>query len=246
MASLAATQRYLASLQSIDSLAALSDGLAETCARLGCRYFALSQHVDFMRAPGAGLRLHNYPESWERWFDSHSLGVSDPIHRASHVTSCGFRWTAVQRLINFSERDRQILANAYAHGIGDGFTIPGNVPGETLASCSFACHAGDTIRAERIPFAQLAGQLLFETSRRLAARRPRPDPPALTDRQVECIVWVGRGKTDWEIAQILGVSHTTVIEHLRNARERYDASTRSMLTVRALYDGAVCFSDLIR
>ena len=245
MPSLAAAQGYLASLQSVDSLDALRDALIETSARLGCHYFALSQHVDFLRAPDSALRLHNYPEAWEHWFDTEGLGVSDPIHRASHVTAYGFRWAAVQGLITLSKRDRHVLAEAHEHGIGDGFTVPGNVPGETLGSCSFACRAGEDIAEDRIPLAQLAGQLLFETGRRLAVRRPLPDPPALTDRQVECIMWVGRGKTDWEIAQILGVSHTTVIEHLRNARERYDAPTRSMLTVRALYDGAVCFSDLI-
>jgi LuxR family quorum-sensing system transcriptional regulator CciR len=245
MPSLAAAQDYLASLQSIDSLEGLGDALAETCGRLGCRYYALSQHVDFLHAPISAFRLHNYPEGWQDWFDSQRLGVSDPIHRASHVTAYGFRWTAVQRLIRLSKRDRHILSEAYAHGIGDGFTVPGNVPGETLGSCSFACRSGDIMPERYIPFAQLAGQLLFETGRRLAVQRPLSSKPALTDRQIECIVWVGRGKTDWEIARILGVSHTTVIEHLRNARERYDASTRSMLTVRALYDGAVCFSDLI-
>jgi LuxR family quorum-sensing system transcriptional regulator CciR len=245
MPSLAAAQHYLESLQTISTLDGLRDALEDTSDRLGCRYFALSQHVDFLRAPASALRLHNYPESWQEWFDGRGLGVSDPIHRASHVTAFGFRWAAVSGMINLSKADQLVLSEAYAHGIGDGFTVPGNVPGETLGSCSFAVRAGDNLREERIPFAQFAGQLLFETGRRLAVKRPTADAPALTDRQVECIMWVGRGKTDWEIAQILGVSQTTVIEHLRNARERYDASTRSMLTVRALYDGAVCFSDLI-
>lgn len=244
MASFAA-QDYLASLQSISTLDDLRDGLVETCARLDCRYFALTQHVDFLRAPDAGLRLHNYPEAWEHWFDSEGLGVSDPIHRASHLTAYGFRWAAVSSLLQLSKRDHHVLAEAQAHGIGDGFTVPGNVPGETLGSCSFAARTGETLENELLPFAQLAGQLLFETGRRVATKRPLPDPPALTDRQVECIMWVGRGKTDWEIAQILGVSQTTVIEHLRNARERYDAPTRATLTVRALFDGALCFSDLI-
>ena len=40
------------------------------------------------------------------------------------------------------------------------------------------------------------------------------------------VLWIARGKTDWEIARILGVSHVTVIEHVRHARERYGAPTR--------------------
>lgn len=245
MPSLAAAQDYLTSLRAIDSHEALHDALVDICDRIGCHYFALTQHVDFLRQPGAALRLHNYPEAWQQWFDARGLGVTDPIHRASHATAYGFRWNRVGDFIAMTDRDRDILGMAREHGIGDGFTVPGNVPGETLGSCSFACRPDEPLRDECIPLAQLAGQFLFESGRRLAVRRPLPDPPALTDRQVECIIWVGRGKTDWEIAHILGVSQTTVIEHLRHARERYDVPTRSQLTVRALYDGAICFSDLI-
>lgn len=245
MPSLVAAQHYLTSLRAIDSLDALRDALAETCARIGCHYFALTQHIDFQRAPRAALRLHNYPEAWQLWFDAQGLGVTDPIHRASHATAFGFRWDSVGNLITMTARDRDVLARAEEHGIGEGFTVPGNVPGEALGSCSFACRAGEPLREEGIPLAQLAGQFLFETGRRLAMRRPLAVRPELTDRQVECILWVGRGKTDWEIARILGVRRTTVIEHLRHARERYDVPTRSLLTVRALYDGAICFTDLI-
>lgn len=246
MPSFHAAQDILHSIQSVDSLSSLSDALAETTERLGFHYFALTHHVDFPSPDRQAVRMHNYPIEWEHWFNTQGLGPTDPIHRASHATAFGFRWSRIEELIHLSKRDHQVLAHAVQHGIGEGFTVPGNVPGEVLGSCSFACRAGDRLADERIALAQLAGQLLFETGRRLAVKRTILSAPTLTDRQVECILWVGRGKTDWEIAQILGVSQATVIEHLRNARARYDAPTRSMLTVRALYDGALSFTDLVR
>ncbi|MCR5869483.1 MULTISPECIES: LuxR family transcriptional regulator [unclassified Sphingomonas] len=246
MPSFHAAQDILHSLQSVDSLSSLSDALVETTERLGFHYFALTHHVDFPSADRQAVRLHNYPRDWETWFNSNGLGPTDPIHRASHATAFGFRWSRIEELIHLSKRDHHVLAHAVQHGIGEGFTVPGNVPGEVLGSCSFACRAGDRLAEERIALAQIAGQWLFETGRRLAVKRTILSPPTLTDRQIECILWVGRGKTDWEIAQILGVSQATVIEHLRNARARYDAPTRSMLTVRALYDGALSFTDLVR
>ena len=58
-------------------------------------------------------------------------------------------------------------------------------------------------------------------------------------------MYVGRGKTDAQIGQILGLSPGTVVEHLRHARERYNAASRAVLPLRALYDGALSFADVL-
>ncbi len=68
----------------------------------------------------------------------------------------------------------------------------------------------------------------------------------LTPREGEVLQWVAAGKTDWEIAQILGISHETVIQHLKHARERYGVQKRALLAVRALFDGLISFSDVLR
>ncbi len=68
----------------------------------------------------------------------------------------------------------------------------------------------------------------------------------LTDRQRDCVVWVARGKSDWEISRILGLSPETVTEYLKRARERYGVSKRTMLAVHALFDGTISFTDVLR
>jgi DNA-binding CsgD family transcriptional regulator len=70
-------------------------------------------------------------------------------------------------------------------------------------------------------------------------------PPRLTDRQRDCLLWVGRGKTDWEISRILNISQETVDRHLKNARERYGVSKRTSVVIRALFDGTLSFSDVL-
>jgi LuxR family quorum-sensing system transcriptional regulator CciR len=37
-----------------------------------------------------------------------------------------------------------------------------------------------------------------------------------------------------------------VIQHLKHARERYGVHNKAMLSVRALYDGVISFSEIIR
>ena len=227
-----------------DELAGL---LQQICAEMGFSYFALTHHVDIRQAPQPAIRLHNYPAQWVDYFDEHKLGPSDPVHRASHLTSVGFAWSKLPQMIHLTPRDRMVLEQAGDNGIGDGFTVPAHVPGESNGSCSFATRTGQPVVNEQLPIAQLVGAFAFEAARRLWRMRAGPVPLLqLTDRQRDCVVWAARGKSDWEIAQILGIGHETVIRHLKQARQRYGVTKRTMLAVSALFDGTISFIDVLK
>lgn len=241
-------EAFLRGVSETDSETELADALGTVSKELGFDYFALTHHVDMRRATQPAIRLHNYPDDWVEYYDAHSLGVSDPVHRASHVTSLGFAWSEIPRMIAMTPGDFEILSRGEGKGIGDGFTVPANVPGESNGSCSFANPKGVPIREEDLPLAQLVGAFAFEAARRLwRVRAPAaPAMPKLTDRQRECILWVARGKSDWEISRILGVQHETVVQHLKHARERYGVGKRTMLAVQALFDGSISFNDVLK
>ena len=67
-----------------------------------------------------------------------------------------------------------------------------------------------------------------------------------SDGEFVLLVSPARGKSDWEIARILGLSHETVTEYLKRARERYGVSKRTLLVVQALFDGAISFTDVLK
>jgi DNA-binding CsgD family transcriptional regulator len=227
---------------------ALYDALIQGCSDMGIRYFALTHHIDFGREAGPAVRVHNYPPDWEEWFDERGLGRTDPIHRACNLASVGFAWSAVPGMIKLTPDDRSVLERAYQIGIGQGFTIPASVPGEALGSCSFAVDAGQRFPDEFQFVCQLIGAFAFEAARRISGSREvlADQSPILTDRQRDCVLWAARGKTDWEISVILGVGHETVIQHLKHARERYGVQKRALLAVRALFDGLISFSDILK
>lgn len=225
----------------------LAQLIQEVSADLGFAYFALTHHVDLRRAPQPSIRLATYPAEWIDYFDREQLGPLDPVHRASHLTSVGFSWSQVPDMIALTRRDLDILERAARAGIGDGFTIPANVPGESLGSCSFAMRQGDPLVHEALPAVQLVGMFAFEAARRLCRiRATNVVLPILTDRQRDCVVWAARGKSDWEISRILGISHETVIQHVKQARERYGVAKRTMLAIHALFDGTISFLDVMR
>ena len=238
------TREFVAGITEVATPDDLASVLGAISVELGFQYFALTHHVDVALAPARAIRIHDYPDRWADYYDAHALGVSDPVHRASHVTSIGFRWSDIEDMIPLTPRDRQMLALGSEHGIGDGFTIPANVPGEARGSCSFASEAGKPVPQDSLPLAQLAGAFAFEAARRLWSVRRHDETPVLTDRQRDCVLWAARGKSDWETSRILGLSEETVARHIRDGCERYGVNKRTLLAIRTLFDGTLTFTDI--
>jgi DNA-binding CsgD family transcriptional regulator len=63
------------------------------------------------------------------------------------------------------------------------------------------------------------------------------DPPrehSLTRRELEVLTWVARGKSAWEISQILGIAKRTVDEHVQAATQKLGAVNRTQAVALAL------------
>ena len=60
---------------------------------------------------------------------------------------------------------------------------------------------------------------------------------AFTAREIECLRWAAAGKTDDEIAQILGLSVKTVFYHIDGAKRRINASSRTHAVANAIRIG---------
>jgi DNA-binding CsgD family transcriptional regulator len=237
---------FLSAIALVGDVATLAAILGEMTGRMGFSHFALTHHTNILDAPSGVIRLHDYPEAWVDYFDQNRLGLSDPVHRASHRTSAGFRWSAVPDLIQMTPGDHRLLELAHEHGLADGYTVPAHVIGEATGSCSFATGPGRDLPADALQWAQLAGIAAFEGARRIwlagaVTARPRP---RLTDRQRDCLIWAARGKTAWESSRILGISEETVVRHLKQAREKYGVEKQTSLLIRALFDGIISFSDI--
>ena len=128
--------------------------------------------------------------------------------------------------------------------LGTAYFVLNLVIGEMGADADLDVDAADSPTSEfRVLSLQSISAFAFEAARSLY-RGPVAAAPRLTDRQRECLVWAARGKTDPQISRILGIRHGTVVEHMRNARRRYEAPTRARLAVRALFDGALHFGEV--
>jgi DNA-binding NarL/FixJ family response regulator len=61
----------------------------------------------------------------------------------------------------------------------------------------------------------------------------------LTDREIEVLTWVARGKSSSDIATILGISERTVNFHLDNAMRKAGVTTRVQAAVKCAMLGLI-------
>ena len=226
------------------TLGDLSSLLADASRELGFSYYALLHHASLIGAQDEYIRLDNYPSGWAAEFVRAEYAIEDPVHLASRCTNAGFRWSELDRLIAPRRSHRLILSRSRSFGLGEGFTIPANVPGEPSGSCSFALRAGHSLSQERLPCAELIGAHAFRAARRIHPLPARPKRPHLSRREIQCLRLVAMGKTDWEIARILGIGRETARQYVKRARSAYDVVSRTQLAVLGLRDQWVQLEEL--
>lgn len=61
----------------------------------------------------------------------------------------------------------------------------------------------------------------------------------LSPRELTVLLWMKEGKTNWEIAQILGLSERTVRFHVGSIFEKLDVTSRTQAVARALGVGLI-------
>lgn len=238
-------REFASELADVESSAQLNDVLRLLSRRLGFDHFALSLEFRPSLTKSGGLLLHDYPEAWAKVYVGFELSGKDPIRRACDRTFIGFSWDTINDLIPMTRGDRQMLRIGRECGIGDGFTIPRHLPGLARGTCTFAVSPDRSIPTHQLPLAEAIGALALSRALNLSRNHSADAPPALTDRQRECVLWVARGKTAAETATILGIGTETVIQHLKLARERYQVHCKQSLIVSALFNGVIGLSDLI-
>jgi DNA-binding CsgD family transcriptional regulator len=224
----------------------LHEALARATHDLSFDRFALTLEIGCGSAFGTSVLIHDYPSSWADMYIGFNLAQADPIRRAAERSLLGFKWQRIRHLVPVTDSERRTFEAGRKHGIVDGYTVPRHLPGEVTGSCSFVIGPAQTLPEASLPGAELLGAIALATARQVSGWEERSKSPKLTDRQRDCVLWAARGKTDWEISRILGISRDTVVQHLREARDRYDAGKRASLILCALFDGLISFADIFR
>ena len=83
---------------------------------------------------------------------------------------------------------------------------------------------------------EIMNNVFYLKIRSLPQERPHR---TLTKRQREVLEWVGEGKTNQDIAQLIGLTSATVEKHLRLAREQLQVDTTAQAVLKASFQNQI-------
>lgn len=245
MGRLSDVQQFIDEAKQLTSFAELEASLHGASEALGFKYFALMHHVDDPLVFNAA-HVSNYPAAWVEMVAERKYWTDDPVAAACQRTLAGFAWSDLPQLLPLSSQQLEILAGARQAGLGEGFTIPANIPGELSGSVSFGAELGKSLPHKSLAHAHYLGCFAYEAARRLAkANGVALASPSLTTRQFDCVIMIARGKSDFEAARELGLSPDTVHQHVKTAMKRFQVRSRAQLVVHALFSSHITFKDVL-
>jgi DNA-binding CsgD family transcriptional regulator len=211
--------------------------LDEVCASLGFDYAAYAGINPIDRSVHGYV---NYPSSWQRHYHESGLHRVDPTLQMARRSIAPVDWRRLREHDNF----RTVFAHAQDFGIGDlGVTIPVRGPYGDVGMLSVtrkgSVREWEGLIRSAIGELQSAAVHLHDAAMRSDALSGILRRPMLSRREVEILQWVAAGKSQQDVADILGIAQRTVEVHLASARDKLGALNTPQAAARAVSLGLI-------
>lgn len=180
-----------------------------------------------------------YPREWVDHYVARGYQDCDVVAIEAQRAIMPFRWRPLLSRPQVGPLARRVFDEAEAFGIRDGLTVP--IRGaDGYAMMSMVADDPAMAAEDALPVRHALHLMSFyyHDAVERAAEAARA-PVSLTPREREVLVWTARGKTSWEISQILKLSERTVNFHIEKAKAKLDVNSRSHATVKAIMLGLI-------
>lgn len=182
----------------------------------------------------------NYPMQWLGHYRAQGLMKVDPVAKVLFVTDAPIIWASLRR-VHRSAEAQGFFGAAKEYGLRDGFSF-GSRFSRSESGSFFTCEGSELTGHKRhVALTEYLLPYLHESLSRVHMS-PARNAPMLTPREREVLDWIKFGKTDSEVALLLGTSSRTVKFHIENAMHKLQASNRTEAVARALAQGIITWS----
>jgi DNA-binding CsgD family transcriptional regulator len=236
---------FVDTLEDAASVGAVADAFVAAMARLGFERVGLLSDVDPLNPGPHGVSIISNQEDWIAHYSGEGYHRVDPIQRTARRRATPFAWSDPKFREGLSAEQLRMMSDLDEAKLGYGVAIPLRSPGELPATCALFTN-GEEVGVENYALAHSMAVFAHAAAcRRLRDETGEPEetPPKLTARERECLIFAARGKSDWQIGQILTLSERTVHHAIERAKRRLGVATRVQAIVRAIHHGEFTTAD---
>lgn len=193
--------------------------------------------------PRVGRVLRNFglPRDWERRYRAHHYRA-DPLPGISLEHSNAFRWPEDLEDVQVAARGLGYLEFAASHGLSRGVGVACFGPHGRAGFLGGIWTREEPASEEVLLAVHNIGQLSFQRYCRIVRVEMAITP--LSNREFEVLGWLCKGKSNPVIAEILGVSRSTVDAYNRRIFTKLEVTDRTAACVRAHAQGLIVHDEI--
>ena len=231
----------LGAIEDAQDFEALHIAMRDAKAKLGFQHYAFIQ-TNVSRTDG--IFLQDYPASWVRLMSETFACTRSPILLAGSIMPGPFEWDELPKILTLTGDQQRYLEMARQHGLAFGFTVPLHAPGEPSASISFINGKARPLNKDSLPMAMYTASRAFLAGRRIK-RAYADHAKAISDHDRRVITYLCRGMSRHQIARKLGIDIKAINAVVIRGCKHYEVGSQTELVVRALFEQAIRFEDVI-
>lgn len=193
--------------------------------------------------PRKPLYVNSYPADWIDYYTDRHLAGEDVVMRYSSKVIRPYEWNEAKEKFKLTPKQILIFGEGAEAGLRAGATVPITGPGKARAVFSVSNNESDEkfikLFHETRHALHLFATYAHEKIISIGLHTKKKEDAPLTPREIEVLTWTSRGKTKWEISQILNVGEETIKTHLENCCLKLEAQNKTHAAAIALINGLI-------
>jgi DNA-binding CsgD family transcriptional regulator len=218
---------FIETLPKFQSAHEVGDALMSMLAPFGFLGVAAGLAYDTHKGRDWAFFFNTWPKEWLRVYTEKDFVRHDPAPALARLLPQPFTWLEVAAGRERTQQGREFLDWVGGLGVVDGFIVPIHLPGGDLGLCVCIAERPIVDPGERLAL-HLASVYAHARCREWGPQFDASSSQSpVSARELQCLRWVLRGKSDRDIAGILQISHTTVKFHVERVKKKLDVKTRA-------------------
>lgn len=233
------TQKFIESAHFAKNLEELSTLFSLALKDLGFNNWAYQLVEGELKKNKKPVILSNYPEEWVEYYMDSNYHHVDPVITDGPKEVKPFKWSDLTASHELTLPQKKLFEEANEFGLDDGLGFPMHGAYGAFAMITMVSEENSKelnkiykmydkeIHILTLYYNNIARELVQHD-------KVFSDAPVLSTREREVLLWICAGKSNWDIAQILNISESTVKVYCNRLKDKFGVSSRTEAAVEAV------------
>lgn len=181
-----------------------------------------------------------WPTAWRELYEANRWFEVDAMLIEARRRVSAFWYSSIIEHFKLTNRQKELCEAFDTFGWKDCFAVPIHGPGSLQGLVTLATPQDLVLSAADCAILEMMSRAVWERCR-LAEGFGVFDPrrTQLSSREIECLQWAAAGKSDTDIAAIVGIKPATAHFHIEQAKKRFGVKTRVEAVAAGVLHGII-------